>query len=135
MKTSYQKTFFIFVAILFSFSSCKYARDADLRLARDFIDAYYVEADQKQALTLTSGRAEELIKKELELLEGIENREMSYKTRDVVFKLTKEDKTDSEVNYFYNLKIIQPDVADMIKRIHIVVDRKNGKVKDFRTIE
>lgn len=135
MKNSYPKLFVIFVAILLSFSSCKYARDADLRLARDFIDAYYVEADQREALKLTSGRAHELIKKELELLAGVENREMSYKTRDVVFELTKEDKTDSEVNYFYNLKIIQPDVADMVKRVHIVVDRENGKVKDFRTIE
>lgn len=135
MKNSYPKLFVIFVTILLSFSSCKYARDADLRLARDFIDAYYVEADQRGALTLTSGRAHELIKKELELLAGVENREMSYKTRDVVFKLTKEDKTDSEVNYFYNLKIIQPDVADMVKRVHIVVDRENSKVKDFRTIE
>lgn len=135
MKTPYPKLAVIFVAIIFSFASCKYARDADLRLARDFIDAYYVEADQKQALALTSGRAEELIKKELELLEGVPDREMSYKTRDVVFELTKEDKTAVEVNYFYNLKIIQPGVTDMQKRIHIVVDRAAGKVKDFRTIE
>jgi hypothetical protein len=135
MNTLHKKPFSIFVLLLVLVSSCKYWNDSDLRLARDFIDAYYVAADQKKALELASGRAAELLQKEIGLLQGVDNREMAYKTRDVVFDLTKEDKTESEANFFYNLKIIQPDLADMTKRVHIVIDRKLKKVKDFKTVE
>jgi ribosomal 30S subunit maturation factor RimM len=127
---------FIFCVFLVTTLSCnRYSNDADLRATRDFIDAYYVMADQKKALTLSEGRAEEELQKEVALLEGIEDREHAYKARDVTFTLQRESKTDAEADYFYKLKIIQPELGNMEKTIHLVVDRKNGRIKDFRTLD
>lgn len=138
MKSLRRKLPFFFLLIFFTLSLAmcsKYANDPDLRLARDFIDAYYVMADQRAALNLVSGRAEEEIKKELNLLKGIEQRDQDYRTRDIVFDLKTSTKTDVEANYFYELRIIQPESGESERMIHIVVDRKSGRVKDFRNMD
>lgn len=118
-----------------AFSCNPYANDPDLKLARDFIDAYYVMADQNKALGLASTRAEESIKKELELVKGMEGRERAYAARDIVFELKDSRVTADEADYFYELKIIQPEFGDTKKTVHLVIDRKVGKVKSFSEIE
>lgn len=135
------KSFFRCLSVLalcsfLSVSSCnKYVNDPDLKLARDFIDAYYVMADQTKAMTLSSDRAEEALRKEAELVKGIEGRERAYAARDVVFDLKDSRKTGDEADYFYELKIIQPELGDTKKTVHLVIDRKAGKVKSFGEIE
>lgn len=140
MKILHKKYFaflFLFLSLAPSgfFGCSKYSNDADLRLARDFIDAYYVEANQQKAMTLSNGHAAELLQREIELVKDVENRENSYRTRDVTFDLKKENKTAEEVDYFYELNIVVPDLGTVKKNVSIIIDRKNAKVKDFSTVE
>lgn len=132
----FKRFFLLILCPLTLFSACdKYAGDPDLKLARDFIDAYYVMADQAKALELSSQRAEEKLQEEMELVKGMEGRARAYTARDVVFELKNQRKTDGEADYFYELKIIQPELGDMKKTVHIVIDRKTGKVKSFGELE
>lgn len=129
---------FVIFAVLFlttPLTACHRTSDPDGQLARDFIDAYYVMADQQKALTLSSDRAQEALNKESELVKGVANREEAYKARDITFELKDSQKTEASADYFYELRIIQPELGDMKKLVHIAIDRKTHKVSAFSEVE
>lgn len=112
----------------------KYSKDPDLKLARDFIDAYYVFANQQQALNLTTGSARQAIQKEIELLKDVPQRQESYRSRDVLFELKKKLTQKDEVAYLFELTILIPKMADRKELINITIDRKLNKIKYFGTV-
>lgn len=113
----------------------KYHNNPDLRLARDFIDSYYVMADQKKALLLTTGQASDELKEEIKLTQGIPDRQNAYRSRTVSFDLVKEIKTADEVVYLFKLTITVPDMDAQEQMIHIAIDRPAGKIKYFGSLQ
>ncbi len=123
---------FIFLA---TFVACtQYSNNPELKLARDFIDAYYVFANQHQALPLTVGQASEELKKEIELTKDVTERQDSYRSRTVLFDLVKEMKTDDEALYLFKLTLKIPDVGDVEQMVNIAVDRRAHKIKYFGSL-
>lgn len=112
----------------------KYSRDPDLKLARDFIDAYYVFASQRKALPLTVGAAREEIEREMALLKDVPHRQEAYRSRDVLFELKKRLNHADETIFLFELTIKISELGDRKEMIHISVDRKLGKVKYFGTV-
>ncbi len=123
---------FLFLAS--TFFSCR-GGDPDLKVTRKFLDSYYVMADQKAALLLTTGHATELLNNEIALLKDVQGHDGAYKTRDVNFKLMQTQAVGDDINYFYELTITDPSVGKMIKHVNIVVDHATHKIKDFRTVD
>jgi len=104
--------------IIFPLGCNKYSDNPDLRLARDFIDSYYVFANQQKSLGLTTGSARDEINKEIGLLKGVLSRQDSYRSRDVLFELKKEMKSDNEAIFLFELTLIIPDIEDQKRMIN-----------------
>jgi hypothetical protein len=123
-----------FFAMLLFGMAC--SQDPDLKLARHFLDAYFVMADHDAALKISSGQALEQLKKEQELLKGVSpnSNADAYRSRDITFKLDRETKNESEANFLYRLKIIVPDLEDQEKIVLITVDRQAHKIKAFTSM-
>jgi len=128
------KTYFSLLVILLFGAAC--TQDPDLKLARNFLDAYFVMADHDAALKISSGQALEQLKKEQELLKGVSpnSNADAYRSRDITFKLDRETKNESEANFLYRLKIIVPDLEDQEKIVLITVDRQAHKIKAFTSM-
>ena len=81
------KSCFIILSLVFlSCLGCS-SSTPEQKAARQFIDSYYVMANQKEAVTMTQGLAKMALEKELDLLDGVEARAESYKSRDIEFFL------------------------------------------------
>jgi len=122
----------LFIIILICSLSCqKYANNPDLKIARDFMDAYYVFADQQKALPMTIGLAKEKLEKEIELLKDVSDHQDAYRSRDILFDLKKEVTNKDEAIYLFELTIKIPKLEDRKEMVNISIDRKAGKVKYF----
>ncbi len=128
------KTIFSLLILLVFGTAC--SQDPDLKLARHFLDAYFVMADHDAALKISSGQALEQITKEQALLKDVpaSSNADSYRSRDITFKLERESKEASEANFLYRLKIIVPGLDDQEKIVMITVDRLAHKVKAFTSM-
>lgn len=122
------------VIIIFTIGCNKYSDNPDLKLARDFIDSYYVFANQQMALDLTVGLARDELNKEMELLKNVSSRQEAYRSRDVLFELKKEMKSKNETIFLFELTLIIPDMEDQKQMINIIIDRDQGKVKYFGNV-
>lgn len=107
----------------------------DLKLARDFIDAYYVFADQKQALNFATDQAAQQLTDEIELLKNVAGRQDAYRSRDVLFELKKQFSENGTTTFLFELTLKIPDLADRKELINIMVDREAHKVKYFGTVQ
>lgn len=123
----------IFVLFVYFFACSPYHGNPRLSLARDFIDAYYVMADQQKALTLTTGQAAEAIENEILLLKNVANRTEAYRSRDVEFELKKEMTGPGEVIYFYELTLNIPNLGERQEMITLILDTEKNKIKFFGT--
>lgn len=114
-----------------------YSGNPDLKLARDFIDAYYVLADHRRALDLTEGPAKQEIEREIKLLADVpEDANLNaYRSRDVLFELKRERVEPDETVYFYELTILVPGVEARKQLINITIDRKLMKVSTFGDVK
>lgn len=106
-----------------------------MKLARDFIDAYYVFADQKKALTFATDHAAQQLTDEIELLKNVEGRQDAYRSRDVLFELKKQFSENSTTTFLFELTIKIPDLADRKELINITVDHDAHKIKYFGTLQ
>lgn len=125
---------FLFLVFIFVSGCSKYSNNPDLKLARDFIDAYYVFADQQKALGFTMGLAQNELQKELELLKDVPARQQAYRSRDVLFEMKKEVKSNDETIFLFELTLIIPEMEDQKRMINIIIDRQAGKVKYFGAV-
>lgn len=107
----------------------------DLKLARDFIDAYYVFADQRKALNFASDQAAQQLSDEIELLKNMAGRQDAYRSRDVLFELKKQFSENSKTTFLFELTIKIPELSDRKELIHITVDQDAHKIKYFGTIQ
>lgn len=114
-----------------------YSGNPDLKLARDFIDAYYVLADHRRALELADGLAKEEIEREIKLLTDVpEDANLNaYRSRDVLFELKRERVEPNEAVYFYELTILVPGIEGRKQLINITVDRRVMKVSTFGDVK
>jgi hypothetical protein len=123
----------ILIFSLFLFACSPYRGNPNLSLARDFIDAYYVMADQQKALALTTGQATEIIENEILLLKNVVNRAEAYRSRDVEFALKKEMTSPGEVIYFYELTLNIPNWGERKEAITLILDTEKNKIRFFGT--
>lgn len=123
----------ILILSLCFFACSPYYGNPNLSLARDFIDAYYVMADQQKALALTTGQAAEAIENEILLLKNVENRVEAYRSRDVEFELKKEMTGPGEVIYFYELTLNIPNLGEKKETITLILDTEINRIKFFGT--
>jgi len=121
----------ILILLVLPVSYCGGTADPDLRLARQFIDAYYVMADQNSAFGLSKGFAQAKIKKEISLLKEMKGTQSAYRTRDILFKLLKEKKSKKEAMYFFELTIKIPGMEDSKRMVNVTIDRTEKRVKYF----
>lgn len=124
---------FILIFNLCFLACSPYYGNPNLTLARDFIDAYYVMADQEKALAFTTGQAAEAIENEILLLKNVANRTEAYRSRDVEFELKKEMTGPSEVIYFYELTLNIPNLGERKEAITLILDTEKNKIKFFGT--
>lgn len=124
---------FILIFNLCFLTCSPYYGNPNLTLARDFIDAYYVMADQEKALAFTTGQAAEAIENEILLLKNVANRTEAYRSRDVEFELKKEMTGPSEVIYFYELTLNIPNLGERKEAITLILDTEKNKIKFFGT--
>jgi hypothetical protein len=130
--------FVTFLLVLAFLGGCSpYSGNPDLRLARDFIDAYYVLADHRRALAVSDGSAKQEIEREIKLLEDVpEDANLNaYRSRDVLFALKRERVEPAETVYFYELTILVPGLEKRKQLINITIDRKLMKVSSFGDIK
>lgn len=127
--------FLVAIVMIFALACSQYSRDPNLKLARDFIDAYYVFADQNKTLQFVSGAAEEAVQKEIKLLKDVSNRQDSYRSRDITFELKQTLQEADAIVYLFELTIKIPQLGDKKEMVHIAVDTKMHKVKFFGTLQ
>lgn len=110
-----------------------YSGNPDLKLARDFIDAYYVLADHRRALSLAQDNAKEQIEGEIKLLQDVpeDANVNAYRSRDVLFKLKQDSVEEARALYFFELTILVPGLEERKQIINITIDRKTMKVSYF----
>lgn len=113
----------------------KYFNDPSLARARDFIDAYYVMADQIKALDITAGMAHDKIQSEIDLLKNVTMKQDAYRSRDVLFDLKRSQDQGSTIAYFYELTIKIPDLEDQKRLVNIMVDKKTMMVSYFAEVK
>lgn len=129
------KKIFICLSLVVFLTGLSCQSNLDLKLARDFIDAYYVFADQKKALTMATDQAEQQLRNEIELLKNVMGRQDAYRSRDVLFELKKQFTENNTSTFLFELTIKIPDLKDRKELITITVDRDTNKVKYFGTVQ
>lgn len=112
------------------------AGDADQNVARQFLDQYYVMANQAESAKLTEGMASDFLKNEIDLLKSLPQQVEAdaYRSRDITFKIEREQVSEDEAIYLYRLKIIVPNYGTQEKMVNITINRKTHKVKAFHTL-
>jgi len=125
---------FLILLFLLPVSCDKYKDQPELKLARQFMDSYYVFANQREAIKFTSGLAQQNLKSEIELLTNVSSHQDAYRSRDIYFELKKEKMEKTMAIFLFELQIKIPDVEEYTKHVTLVVDRKRLKVKDFKTL-
>ncbi|MCP5463908.1 MAG: hypothetical protein H7A33_02675 [Deltaproteobacteria bacterium] len=130
-----KSTGFYFICVCLFFAvACSSAKSPQEKVALAFMDAYYVFANQNQALELSQGVAKEQLLQELELLKDVSGDPNAYRSRDILFEL-KRSQIDQAVSfYFYELTIMIPDFEDRKETVTIMVDNKSNKVTSFTKI-
>lgn len=125
----------VMICFLLVAACSKYSNDPHLSRARDFIDAYYVMADQTLALNITSGMAHDKIQSEVELLKNVTMKQDAYRSRDVLFELKRSQDQGNSIAYFYELTIKVPGMDDQKRLVNIMIDKKTMKVSYFAEVQ
>ena len=127
-------SFYIFL-LVFAGACNQYSSNPNLALARDFIDAYYVFADQEKALLLCTGHAAENLKSEIELLKNVSNRQEAYRTRSITFELKQQLHQENTEMYLFELTIKLPQLGERKQLVNIGIDTASNMIKFFDTLK
>jgi hypothetical protein len=128
------KKLFIYLSLFGFLTGLHCQSNPDLKLARNFIDAYYVFADQKKALNFVTDQAAQQLNDEIELLKTVTGRQDAYRSRDVLFELKKQLSENNTTIFLFELTIKIPELSDRKELINIMVDHDAHKIKYFGTV-
>ncbi len=106
----------------------------EYKVARQFVDAYYVMADHHAALPMVMDVAKLKIDSELALLGAANSNPDAYKSRAVEFREIKNISTALEDSFLFELTIHNPNDAPIKKNVVITVDKNTQKIKFFGEI-
>lgn len=109
----------------------------EYKLARNFIDAYYVMADLQNAKALTKDAASLKIDDQIKLTDELKPFASTYgvkqgfRSRDIEFELKDEAQNGNETTLKFEFTIHHPNSADEKRNVYIKIDRVDGKVTLF----
>lgn len=106
----------------------------EYKVARQFMDAYYVMADQQVALPMVMDVAKLKIEQEIVLLGSIHANPEAYKARAIEFRQIKTVTTAVDDSFLFELTIHNPNDEPIKKNVVITVDKPTQKVKFFGEI-
>jgi hypothetical protein len=125
--------FFIAVALL----GCSRSNSAQ-GVADRFVQTYYVQIDQGQALEFTTGLARERLRQELQQVAPLRRGSNLEQARPKVsYTLVRSQPEGQQVLLVYDLTITPPQVKPILKRILIIVEQlgEGWKVINFAETE
>jgi transposase len=111
-------TIYIAIAIL----GCSRSNSAQ-GVADRFVQAYYVQIDQAQALEFTTGLARERLQQELQQVASLRRGSSLEQARPKVsYTLARTQSEGQQVLVVYDLTITPPQVKPMLKKILIITE-------------
>jgi transposase len=110
------------------------ASDSAQRVADHFMQAYYVQIDQAQALEFTAGLARERLHQELQRVASLRRGGILEQARpQVSYTLARTQSEGQQVLLVYDLTITPPQVKPILKKILIIMEQagEQWKVLNF----
>ncbi|HCU24050.1 MAG TPA: hypothetical protein DF383_03455 [Deltaproteobacteria bacterium] len=130
MSAQSRRRFLLSLMIPFTVSACGAGPESE-KIAKQFMDAYYVKIDLEAAKKVSSGLAAEKLEKQLVLIQGLPP-DQGKDLPKVNFHLSSTgDATSTEASYIFE---VDPHVQDVGKRKVFVKLRQEGgewKVSQF----
>lgn len=108
--------------------------DSAQGVADQFMQAYYVQIDQAQALEYTNGLARERLHEELQRVASLRRGSSLEQARPKIsYTLARTQSEDRQVLLVYDLTITPPQVKPIPKKVLIIVEQfgKDWKVINF----
>jgi transposase len=108
--------------------------DSAQGVADRFVQAYYVQIDQAQALEFTTGLARERLQQELQLVASLRRGSSLEQARPKVsYSLARTQSAGQQVLVVYDLTITPPQVKPILKKILIITEQfgEQWKVINF----
>ncbi len=107
-KKWFKRIIFTLLLLYLSSSSCGHKNSAE-DVAEKFLYRYFIELNQRGALELSTGLAEDKLKKEIELLKGVRSApdlDLSQHKPFIDYKLVNTQKrSDASISFFYDVTI------------------------------
>jgi hypothetical protein len=118
-------------AILIALTVAGCSRDNTPQGVADrFVQAYYVQIDQAQALEFTTALARERLQRELQLVAPIRRGGSVEQARPKVeYNLVRTQPDGRQVLFVYDLTITPTHVSPMVKKVLIITDQFAGQWK------
>jgi hypothetical protein len=125
MRSGVLSTLCIALAIL----GCS-ASDSPQRVADHFVQAYYIQIDQAQALEFTAGLARERLHQELQRVASLRQGISLEQARPPVsYTLARTQPEGQQVLLVYDLTITPPQVKPILKKILIIMEQTGEQWK------
>jgi hypothetical protein len=106
------------------------ASDSPQGVADRFVQAYYVQIDQAQALEFTTGLARERLHQELQRVASLRQGSGFAQARpQVSYTLTRTQAEDRQVLFVYDLTITPLQVKPILKKILLIMEQHGGQWK------
>ena len=110
------------------------ASDSAQRVADHFVQAYYVQIDQAQALEFTAGLARERLHEELQRVASLRRGSSLEQARPrVSYTLARTQSEGQQVLLVYDLTITPPQFKPILKKILLIMEQpgEHWKVINF----
>jgi transposase len=124
---------FCILCIALAILGCS-ASDSAQRVADRFVQAYYVEIDQAQALEFTAGLARERLQQELQRVASLRRgRSLEQARPQVSYTRVRTQADGQQTLLVYDLTITPPQVKPILKKILIIMEQlgEQWKVINF----
>lgn len=103
----------------------------------DFMEQYYVLANQQKSLDLTTGPAAEKIKKEMALLTDVteQNVQTARTGRSIDYKLVSKKEDGSTIAYLFELNVNAEGLESFKKNVSVIYDTKSQKIISYQELK
>jgi len=124
MSANSRRRFLLSLMIPLTIGACAKPSESE-KISKDFMEAYYVRLDPKAAQAMSSGLAEDKIKHQLELLQGVAPDPSSDKPK-VNYRLVSKDPANAdEASYIYEVHSNAEDISG--RKVFVKLREANGK--------